>query len=256
MAGWAEAFLWGLVVGSGLIIGAVVGYFKNLSHRVISAVMGFGAGVLIAVLSFELVEEAYLHGGMIPVIAGFTAGAVLFSIINRILSAQGARHRKRCSMCVEELGNHQPGGSDLAIAAGSVIDGIPEALIVGITLSGGVAIAKPVLIGFFLANIPEAISSASGMKASGRSKGYVFRLWAGITLLTGFASLVGYSVLGGLSDTMIAFTTSLAAGGILAMLAETMIPEAVEKALSFTGVITAAGFLFFFLVIKISKAVF
>jgi ZIP family zinc transporter len=249
---WIEAFLWGLIVGSGLILGAVVSYFSTLSHRVIATIMGFGGGVLISILSFELMEEAYAHGGLISSALGFFAGAVLFSSANWFLARSGARHRKRCSQCIVQFPGHDAKGSELAIAVGSILDGVPEAIIVGISLVGGVSIGKVVLIGFFLSNIPEGLSSASGMKESGRSARYIFGVWGGITLLTGLAALVGYSVLGNLSDGSVAFITALAAGGILSMLAETMIPEAFEEVHSFIGLITAAGFFIFFLLMKLN----
>ena len=250
MTGWIEAFLWGLIVGSGLIMGAAVSYFSNLPHRLIAAVMGFGGGVLISVLAFELTEEAYIHGGFISSATGFLAGAVLFSTANWYLSRRGAKHRKRCSECIVQFDEYKKGGNELAIAVGSIMDDIPEAIIVGISLAGGVAIGKAVLIGFFLANIPEALASASGMKKSGRSAKYIFGVWGGITVLTGIAGVLGYAVFGSFPDTTNAFITALAAGGILSMVAETMIPEAFEEAQSFIGFITAAGFLAFFLLMK------
>ncbi len=250
MPGWIEGFLWGLVVGSGLLVGAAISYYLNLSHRLVAAVMGFGGGVLISVLAFELIDEAYIHGGLTSSVTGFITGAVLFSTANWILSNRGAKHRKRCSECIVNLGEHKKEGNELAIAIGSIIDDIPEAIIVGIALAGGVAIGKAVLIGFFLANIPEGLASVSGMKKSGRSAQYIFGVWGGITLLTGLAGMLGYTIFGRFPDTIIAFITALAAGGILSMLAETMIPEAFEEAQSFIGLITAAGFLAFFLLMK------
>ena len=250
MPGWIEAFLWGLVVGSGLIIGAATSYFFHLSHRLIAAIMGFGGGVLISVLAVELTEEAYIHGGFTISATGFFAGAVIFSIANWILSFKGAKHRKRCAECIVELDVHKKSGNEWAIAIGSIMDDIPEAIIVGISLAGGVAIGKSVLIGFLLANIPEGLAGASGMKKTGRSAKYIFGVWGGIFFLTGIAGLLGYSVFGNFPDKVNAFITALAAGGMLSMVAETMIPEAFEEAQSFIGVITSAGFIAFFLLMK------
>jgi ZIP family zinc transporter len=250
LAGWIEAFLWGLIVGSGLLVGAGVSYFFNLPHRLIAAIMGFGGGVLISVLAFELIDEAYIHGGFTTTTLGFLVGAIIFSTANWLLSRKGAKDRKRCSECLLHSPEYKKDGNEIAIAIGSIMDDIPEAIIVGISLAGGVAIGKAVLIGFFLANIPEGLASASGMKQSGRSASYIFGIWGGITLLTGVAGMLGYSVFGNFSAETNAFTTALAAGGILSMVAETMIPEAFEKAQSFIGLITAAGFLTFFLLMK------
>lgn len=250
MTGWIEAFLWGLLVGSGLIIGAVTSYFLNLHHRLIAIVMGFGSGILIAVLAFDLTEKAYIHGGFTTAVTGFLTGAVLFSTANWFLSGRGAKHRKRCSECIVQFEEYKKEGNELAIAIGSIMDSIPEAIIVGISLAGGVAIGKSVLIGFLLANIPEGLASASGMKKSGRSALYIFGVWGGITFLTGIGGVLGYSVFGSFPDTINAFITALAAGGMLSMVAETMIPEAFEEAPSFIGVITALGFMVFYLLMK------
>jgi ZIP family zinc transporter len=248
--GWVEAFLWGLVVGSGLMIGVLISYFMNLSHRLIAVIMGFGGGVLISVLTFELLEEAYIHGGLLFSVMGFVAGSVVFSGANWLISLAGGKHRKRCSECVVQYPAYKKKSNELAIAIGSAMDDIPEAIIVGIALVGGGAISKAVLIGFFLANIPEGLASASGMKQSGRSAVYIFGVWGGITFLTGIGGILGYSVFGSYPETIIAFITALAAGGILSMVAETMIPEAFEESHSFIGFITALGFVTFFLLIK------
>lgn len=250
---WSQAYLWGLVVGSGLLLGAVIAYFTSLSHRHIAAIMGFGAGVLISMLSFELMEEAYIHGGLSSTIIGFLGGGMLFSAVNWYLSKQGARNRKRCGACVTQPSESDVGGSGLSIAVGSLIDGIPEAIVIGLGLIGGGTVGKEILIGFFIANMPQGLSSAEGMKESGRSPGYIFGVWAGIMVLSGCAALLGYTVFSGFSPEIVAAMSAMAAGGLLAMVAETMIPEAFDKAQSFIGLITVTGFLAFFLLTNLGS---
>ena len=134
-----------------LLVGAAISCYLDLSHRLVPAVMGFGGGVLISVLAFELIAEACIHGGLTSSVAGFLAGAVLFSTANWIFANRGAKHRKRCSECIVRLWEDKKGGNEVAIAIGSIIDDIPETMIVGIALAGGVAIGRAVLRGFFLA---------------------------------------------------------------------------------------------------------
>ena len=99
-----QAGLWGLLAGSGLLIGATIAvlFGAQLSHRIIAAVMGFGSGVLIAVLSVDLMEVAFQDGGAGAAIAGILLGAAVFSVINWRLARHGAKHRNRCGDCVQQ----------------------------------------------------------------------------------------------------------------------------------------------------------
>lgn len=183
-------------------------------------------------------------------ISGFLLGAGVFSTINWLLARYGARHRNRCGDCVQQPSETEHKGSGLAIAVGAVLDGIPESLVIGLSLLGGGTIGLGLVAGFFLANIPQGLSSAAGMKTAGRSRAYIFSVWIGIPLTSGLAAAAGYLSLGSAGPALPAAILAFAAGGVLAMLAETMIPEAFEDAQPFIGVITVVGFLAAFLIIK------
>ncbi|MBC7780192.1 MAG: ZIP family zinc transporter [Proteobacteria bacterium] len=249
---FVQAGLWGLLAASGLLIGAAIAVAAHpkLSHRVIAAVMGFGGGVLLAVLSVDLMEKAFADGGPTAAIAGFLLGATVFSTANWLLAQHGAKHRNRCGGCVRQPSEAQHAGSGMAIAVGALLDGIPESLVIGLSLVGGEKIGWGLIAGFFLANIPQGLSSAAGMKQAERSSVYVFAVWTGIPLLSGLAAAIGYLALGSAAPAVGGAILAFAAGGVLAMLAETMIPEAFEDAQPFIGVITVVGFLVAFLLIK------
>lgn len=249
---FAQAAAWGLLAGSGLLIGAAtaVGFHGQLSHRLVAATMGFGGGVLIAELSIELMESAFRDGGPFAATSGFLLGAAVFSVINWRLAQAGARHRNRCGECVEQAREAEHKGSGLAIAVGAALDSIPESLVIGLSVAGGGKIGMGLVAGFFLANIPQGLSSASGMKRAGRSSGYIFSVGAGISLISGMASAAGYSFLGTAAAVIPATILAFAAGGVLAMLAESMIPEAFHDAQPFIGLITVVGFLVAFLILK------
>ena len=241
MPTWLEAGLWGLLGGGALVLGAAVAWFVRVPARIVAGIMAFGAGVLISALAFELVDEAVQQGGAVATAVGFLTGAVVYVAANALLDRRGARHRKRSGEQQPSEGD-QP-GSGAAIAIGALLDGIPESVVLGVSLIGGGGIGTAVLAAIFISNVPEGLSSAAGMKQAGRSASYVFGVWGGIALLSGLAALVGYVALDGVSPTVLAVITAVAAGAILAMLADTMIPEAFEKAHVFTGLITALGFL-------------
>lgn len=99
------------------------------------------------------------------------------------------------------------------------------------------------LAAVFISNVPEGLSSAAGMKRNGRSARYVFGVWVGIAVASGLAALLGYVLLGGAPPEVEAVITAVAAGAILTMIADTMIPEAFENTHAWTGLITTVGFL-------------
>jgi ZIP family zinc transporter len=248
MPTWAEAGLWGLLGGGALVIGALVAWFVPVPRVAIASVMAFGSGVLISAVAFDLMQEAADTGGLTATAIGFLGGAAAYLAANALLARHGARHRKRSG---GDAGEEQPSeqeqaGSGAAIAIGALLDGIPESVVLGIGLLGGGSVSVSVLAAVFISNVPEGLSSAAGMKSKGRSAGYVFGVWCSIAVISALAALAGYALLGGAAPELIAVITAVAAGAILTMIADTMIPEAFERTRTWTGLITTVGFLLAF----------
>jgi len=232
----AAAFGWGTLAASSLVIGAVIALLFRISLRAIGLIMAFGAGVLISALAFDLVQEAVdKSSGHGWVVAGIFAGCGVFFGGDRLIDRLGGGARKDAT-------GGQEGGSALAIVLGSVLDGIPESMVIGLTIYAGGAVGAAYLAAVFISNLPESISSTSGLVTSGWKHSRILWMWIAIALISGLASLAGYGLFQHSSPDTVAFVLAFAAGAILTMLADTMMPEAYEHGGKLVGVVTTLGF--------------
>jgi ZIP family zinc transporter len=231
-----EAFAWGALAASSLLLGGLVALQVRIGGRVLGTIMGFGAGVLISAVAYELVEEAVsTGGGGFWVAAGLFAGALTFFGGDELIERRGGGRRK-------SMGGEQQEGTALAIVLGTVLDGIPESVVLGLTLLEGGGISVAMLAAVFISNLPEAVSATSGLAVAGWTRLHVILLWTLVLLVSALASLAGYGLFGDASPDLIAFVLSFAGGAILTMLAETMMPEAYLQAGKIVGLATTLGF--------------
>jgi ZIP family zinc transporter len=225
-----EAFFWGLLAGSSLILGAVTVFRRQPERRTLGLIMGFGAGVLLSAVSFELVDEALtVSGGQGGTVLGFFMGAIVFYVGDSLIARLGSGK-----------GDGETGG--LSIALGTVLDGIPESAVLGLTLLETGDIGISLLVAVFISNLPESIGASSDLLASGWKRSRVLALWTGVALVSALSAALGYALLDGASPQTIAFALAFAAGSILTMLSTTMIPEAFEEARRPVGLATTLGF--------------
>jgi zinc transporter, ZIP family len=231
-----EAALWGFVGGLALLLGALAGLAFDVPRRVIGLVMAFGAGVLISALTFELTAEAVRSGGFDATAAGLAAGSLVFFAGDRALDRRGGADRKRSS-------GPAPDAAALGIVLGAILDGIPESAAIGVSMLAGEGVSVAVVVAVFLSNVPESLSAATGLRARISGAG-IIGLWSAVAVVSAIAAALGYLLLGEASGDWVAFIQSFAAGAILTMLADMMIPEAfdAEGRSPLTGVVTTLGF--------------
>jgi ZIP family zinc transporter len=239
-----EAAGWGFLGGAALIVGAVLGLVFRVQGRVIGLVMAFGGGVLISAVAFELAADAFEHGGTTPLVIGVAAGALTFFAGDWLLDRRGGLDRKRS-------GGQQSAGAAGAIVLGSLLDGVPESVAIGVSLLGGGTVSAAMIAAVFLSNVPESLSAATGLRKAGHSATWILGLWFGVAALSAAAAAAGYGLLGGAPPEVVAVTQAFAAGAILTMLADTMMPEAYEHGGNSAGLLTCLGFTTAFLLSQV-----
>lgn len=230
------AFWWGAVGGAALLVGAVVGVWWPLGARIVGMIMALGAGVLISAVAFDLVEEAVdTADGEGWVAAGLAAGALTFFVGDAWIDRMGGDDRK-------SVDGAQAEGSGLAIALGAVLDGIPESIVLGLTLLGGGGVSVAFVTAVFISNLPEGLAASTGLSTAGWAPARIIGLWTAVLLISATAALAGYALFDTASPSSVAFVLAFAGGAVLTMLADTMMPEAFEQAGPLVGLFTTAGF--------------
>ena len=223
-----SALGWGSVAAASLLVGTLLALARTWREGLVGGVLAFGAGALISSVAFELAQEGLRLGGPWPVAVGIAVGALAFFFADR---------------AVERLGGRRGGGAGgLPLAVGALLDGIPEQAVLGIGLATGQGVSVALLVAIFVSNLPESIGSASDMRSNGKSKGLVVGLWAAVTVVCALATLGGYAVADVAGDRVKAGIDAFAAGALLVMLIDSMVPEAHRKAGNRAGLVTVLGF--------------
>jgi ZIP family zinc transporter len=218
----AAALGWGAVAASSLVIGALLSVARDWSRRLVGLVLAFGGGALISAVSFELAQEGVQIGGAGPVGIGFAIGAIVYFVLDGLV----------------ERGRSDPAS---ALALGAFLDGIPEQLVLGLGIAAGDEVSVGLLGAIFVSNLPEAIGSASEMRAERRRSETILRLWIAVAVVCTLASVAGFAIADSLSGELAGGFNGFAAGALLVMLSDSMIPEA-RKAGRVAGLAVAFGF--------------
>ncbi len=231
----AGALGWGALASSSLVLGATLALVRRWPPRQVGLVLAFGAGALISAVSFELAAEGLRVGSLGATAAGLGAGALTYYGLDGVISRRFSAGRTR---------GGRAKGSDpgTALALGAFLDGIPEQLVLGIGLAAGEGVSVGLLVAIFVSNLPEAIGSASEMRESGTSPRGVLRLWVAIAVICALASGAGHALADATSGELRAGIDGFAAGALLVMLIDSMIPEATRESGRVAGLVTTLGF--------------
>jgi zinc transporter, ZIP family len=242
------AFYWGLLATSSLVIGGLMGAWLNIGRKTLGCILAFGAGVLISAVAYEMVFESVslARGSGFPAL-GFLVGAFTFFFSDRLIEKIGVQNRKG-------LDASHSSNMAVPIILATVLDGIPESIVIGLGILEGGTVSLAMLIAVFISNLPEAIAGTSGMKTGGWSTKKIVLIWLVIALICSLSSVAGYSLFANTSHSWLAFIQSFAGGAIMVMLANTMIPEAYEHGGKLSGLFTVLGFAVSVAVVLMEKA--
>jgi ZIP family zinc transporter len=233
----AEALGWGALAASSLVLGALLGLARPWPERIVGVVLAFGAGALISAVSFDLAEEGVQLGGGDSVAFGLAVGALTYYLVDGVVERLGQSKRPGLGAAPAPTGD---GGT--ALALGAFLDGIPEQMVLGIGLAADDGVSVGLLAAIFISNLPEAVGSATEMRAAGRTRPAIIRLWTIVALICTFATVVGYGIADVASGDLQAAINGFAAGALLVMLIDSMIPEAARQAGKVAGLVTVLGF--------------
>jgi zinc transporter, ZIP family len=253
-----QAVLFGVLASSALVLGAVVALRLRLPERLLAALLAFAAGALITALAFELFEDSYEQGGIWRAGLGMVVGAAVFTALSLALDRWStpatAQDEEEGSAKLDKdaASSERPataastgGTAGLALLAAVTLDGVPENLALGISLTEGTG-GLALLAAIFVSNFPEALVGSASMRAQGRSAGYVLGTWAAAGLLLVAAVAVGAGPLASADPATISFPLAFAAGAVIASLADTLMPEAYEQGGPVVAMSTTAGFVLAF----------
>jgi ZIP family zinc transporter len=228
-----SAFLWGGLAAASILIG----YFlanRDLSNRTIGIIMGVGAGALLSAIAYELIPESALGGSGMAL--AFILGAIAFFIGDWVIDHRGGSDRKN-------IAGDQPGGSGAAIFIGTLLDNVPESIILGMTLAIGGVINVAFLAAVFISNLPEGVAGTLNLETSGYSRKKVFWMWTALVGISAVCAGLGFLAIQLLPTADGRLAQAFAAGAMLTMLADAMMPEAFEHGGLTVGLFTVLGFL-------------
>ena len=222
-----EAFGLGLLGASSLLLAGLFACWVKVPARLVGSLAGFGAGALIAAISFDLVVEAEDLLDLWQFAIWMLSGVAVFLVADRMVESR--------------FGEAGVGGA-MGIVVGSVVDGVPESIIFGIQIGTAFPISLSFLAAVFISNIPQSMAPSADLSAAGWSARRVGTLWFWVVLACAIAAALGFLATDLTSDVQGGRMAALAAGGLLAMLTNSLMPFAYERGGALAGAATAVGF--------------
>ncbi|RIW37321.1 ZIP family metal transporter [Bacillus salacetis] len=235
-----QAALWGGFASLSLFIGAIAGIYLRIPRRITAYIMALGTGLIIGSATFDLLSEAQGKANLILITSMFLLGALVFTVFEIVISRKGGNERKRSK-------KNPHGHAGLAIYFGTLMDAIPESIIIGISFIGSQPIQWVFIFSIFISNLPESLSSSIGLRKDGYGARKILFLWGSVVVLSSVSSMLGFLFLQGSSESVSYLIGAFGAGGLLAMVSSTMLPEAFEQGGPIVGFVSSMGIILSFI---------
>ena len=235
-----QALAWGGLASASIYIGQALAQPLEHRPRITGMVMGFGAGALLSAVAYELVPASHFQQSVgLGLAASFLLGALAYFVGDRLADRAGGSGRQKIGASGRES---TQSASGMGIFLGTLLDGIPESYILGITFALGGTVSIAFLVAIFTSNVPQGIAGTASLKAAGRSGHQVFLMWTGLTIACAVSAGLGFLVASGLQVSGY-YSEAFAAGAVLTMLADAMMPEAFKNGGTWVGLLTVLGYL-------------
>jgi ZIP family zinc transporter len=232
-----QAAFWSALATITLLIGMLLAYRNLVSDKWTGLIMAFGAGAIISAASYQLilgaVTEEQGNYGLIGL--GIALGALTFYFADKWVDKLGGENRN-------DMEGRQASGSGLGILLGSLLDGVPESLVLGLSLVHSPQVSLAFIFAVAISNIPQGLGGTAGMLKGGWEKAKITKLWLAVCAFSIFAAVLGYEIATLLPGANGAVVDAFAAGALLVMLTDSMIPESFEHGGKETGLFLVVGF--------------
>lgn len=231
------AALWSALATGTLLIGMVLAYRKVVSQKWTGLIMAFGVGAILSATAYQLILGPLFEvkGSYYLVAVGLFAGAFTFYLADRWVDNMGGAQRM-------DFDGGQAGGSGTAILLGSLLDGVPESLVLGLSLVHSPQVSLAFVFAVAIGNVPQGLGGTAGMLTAGWARSKITRLWLAVCGLSILAAVLGYGLATLLPDASGAVIDAFAAGALLVMLCDSMVPEAFEHGGNESGLFLVFGF--------------
>lgn len=227
-----NTLLLSMIVSSAFLIGAILSIFIQYPERIRADLAALSAGIFFSTISFSLVDEALREGSFITMVVGFIIGAVVFSVINRILQRRSNSKTKNKDI-----------SSSKTVIIGTFLDSFPESIFIGVIIALNLQGLMAAVLALFIGNVTATMEGAKRMVDVSKRKSYILKPWFFIFVIVTIGGPLGWYLEKPLNPEQLSMIISFAAGALMAFITEELIPQAYKRVELHIGLSASFGFI-------------